>query len=64
MAILYGNDAFSILVLSTKKRRFLKKVSIFQKIGFIVKVLKTLKFHRFSNKNMPISQTDGYFENP
>ena len=45
MAVLYGNDAFSILVLSTKKlySRFLKKVSVFQKICFKVEVLKTLK---------------------
>ena len=45
MAVLYGNDAFSILVLSTKKRysSFLKKVFVFQKICFKVKVLKTFK---------------------
>ena len=42
--VLYGNDAFSILVLSTKKQysSFLKKVCVFQKICFKVKVLKTL----------------------
>ena len=53
MAVLYGNDAFSILVLSTKRRnsRFLKKVFIFQKICLKVKVLKSFK-------------TEGYFENP
>ena len=41
MAVLYGNDAFSNLVLSTKKRfsSFFKKVFIFQKICFKVKVL-------------------------
>ena len=45
MAVLYGNDAFSILVLSTKKRysRFLKKVFLFQKIYFKMKVLKSFK---------------------
>ena len=45
MAILYGNDAFSILLVSAKKRYsyFEKKVFIFQKIAFKVKVLKTLK---------------------
>ena len=45
MAALYGNDAFSILVLPTKKRysSFLKKVFVFQKICFKVKVLKTFK---------------------
>ena len=43
MAVLYRNDAFSILVRSTKKRysSFLKKVFIFQKICF--KVLKMFK---------------------
>ena len=52
MAVLYGNDAFSILVLSTKNRysSFLKKVFVFQKICFKIKVLKTFKistdFHR------------------
>ena len=34
MAVLYGNDAFLILALSTKKwySNFLKKVFVFQKI--------------------------------
>ena len=45
MTVLYANDAFSILVLSTKKRHssFFKKVFVFQKICFKVKVLKTFK---------------------
>ena len=45
MMALYGNDAFSILVLTTKKRysSFLKKVFVLQKICFKVKVLKTFK---------------------
>ena len=45
MLVLYGNDASFILVLSTKKRysSFLKKVFVFQKICFKVKVLKTFK---------------------
>ena len=45
MAVLYGNDAFSILVLPTKKQysSFLKKVFVFQKICFKVKVLKMFK---------------------
>ena len=45
MAVLYGNDAFSILVLSTEKQltSFLKKVFVIQKIWFKVKVLKTFK---------------------
>ena len=42
---LNGNDVFSVLVLSTKKRffSFLKKVFVFQKICFKVNVLKTFK---------------------
>ena len=64
MAVLYGNDAFSMLVLSTKKL-FLKKVSVFQKICFKVKVLKTFTISIDCHiKNLPISQTEGYFENP
>ena len=45
MAVFYENDALSILVLSTKKgySSFLKKVFIFQKSCFKVKVLKTFK---------------------
>ena len=45
MAVLSGNDAFSILVLSTKRwySSFLKKSFVFQKICFKVKVLKTFK---------------------
>ena len=45
MAVLYGNSALSRLLLSTKKRysSFLKKLFVFQKICFKVKVLKTLK---------------------
>ena len=45
MPLLYENDAFSILVLSSKKRysSFLKKVFVFQKIFFKVKGLKTFK---------------------
>ena len=41
----YRNDAFSILVLSTKKQysSFLKNVFVFQKICSRVKVLKTFK---------------------
>ena len=50
MAVLYDNGAFSILVLSPKKPHssFLKKVFIFQKICFKVKVLKTLQDLNFS----------------
>ena len=54
MAVLYENDAVSILVLSTKKRysSYLKKIFIFQKICFKVKVLKSFKISRLSHKNM------------
>ena len=43
--VLYENSAFSILALSTKKRysSFLKKVFVFQKTCFKIKVLKTFK---------------------
>ena len=45
MTVLYGNDAFSVLVLSTKKRcsSFLKMAFVFQKICFKVIVLKMFK---------------------
>ena len=45
MAVLYGNDAFSVLVLLTKKlySNFLKKVFVFQKTCYKVKVLKKFK---------------------
>ena len=49
MTVLHGSDAFSILVLSTKKRHssFLKKVFVFQKICFKVKVLKSFKISTY-----------------
>ena len=44
-AVLYGNVMLSVLVLSTKKQysSFLKRVCVFQKIYFKVKVLKSFK---------------------
>ena len=62
MAVLYGNDAFSILVLSTKKRysSFLKKVFVFQKIYFKVKVLKTFKIFTDCHKKHA-DLTEDYF---
>ena len=44
-AVLHGSDAFSFLLLSTKKRysSFLKKVFVFQKICLKIKVLKSFK---------------------
>ena len=67
MAVLYGNDAFSILVCSTKKKysSFLKKG-----FGFLENLFQSWSienvqnFHWSSHKNMPISPTEGYFENP
>ena len=67
-AVLNENDVFSVLVVSTKNRisRFLKKVFVFQKICFKVKVLKT--FSMFPDLHIKtcwsVSQTEGYFENP
>ena len=63
-AVLYEIVAFSILLLSTKKRysSFLKRVCVFQKTCFIVKALKSFQWS--SHKYMPISQTKGYFKNP
>ena len=48
-AVLYGNVMLSILVLSTKKQysSFLKRVCVFQKMYFKVKVLKS--FNIFSD---------------
>ena len=58
MAVLYGNDAPSILVLSTRKwySIFLKKIFVFEKIYFKVKVLKTFKIS--IDCQMAISQTE------
>ena len=55
--VLYGNVTFSILVLSTKKpySNFLKKVFVFEKIGFKVKVSKTLKI--FSDRHINTCQS-------
>ena len=45
MEVLYGNDTFLIVMLSTEKwySSFLKKVFVFQKICFKVAILKTFK---------------------
>ena len=50
--VLYQNVAFSVIVLSTKKQcfSFLKKVLVFQKTYFKVKVLKTFKIS--SNRHL------------
>ena len=59
MAVLYGNDTFSILVLSAKKWYS----SFFENI-FLKSIENVPNFHWLSYKNMPISQTEGYFQNP
>ena len=44
---------------------FLKKFFFFQKICFKVNSIENVQnFHWLSHKNMPISQTEGYFKNP
>ena len=60
MAVLYGSDAFSISVRSTKKRysSSLKKFS-FSKNTKIIQ-----NFRWSSHEKMPISPTESYFENP
>ena len=69
MAILHGNDTFSILVLSNKKwySCYLNEAFVFQKISFKVKVLKTFKLftdcHIKTCRSFRLSD-GGYFENP
>ena len=65
MAVLYGDVAFSILVLSTEKKysSFCKRIDIFQKICFKVKVPNTFESSSEVTVSMLISQTEGYFEN-
>ena len=55
-AVLNGNDVFPILVVSTKKRysSFLKKVFVFQKICFKVKVLKTFETLKETRNSLTI----------
>ena len=70
LAVLYGNDESSILMVSTKKQysSVLKKFFVFQKIYFTVKVLKTFKIsthcHTSRTEVMPTFRTENYFENP
>ena len=67
MAVLYGNVAFSILLFSTKKgySSFLKKFLVFSENLFQSNDIENVQnFHWLSRKNMPISQTEGCFENP
>ena len=63
MAILYGNDAFSILLLSTKNGvlQFFEKGFHFPENQFQRKNIENVQnFHWLSYENMPISQTEGY----
>ena len=57
MPVLYGNDAFSILVLSIKKpySSFLEKAFVFQKICFKVIVLKTFKISTDCHKHADLT---------
>ena len=67
MAVLYENNVISILVLSTKKgySSFFEKDFRFSDIRFKVKVLKSFTISSDCHKKTrPISQTEGYFENP
>ena len=59
MPVLYENDGFSILVISIKKQyfSFLKKVFVFQKICFKVKVLKM--FNIFTDCHEHADLTNG-----
>ena len=64
--ILYGNDAFSILLISTKKRysSYLKKwysSSFSRKSASNLGMEIVKNFHELSDKNMAISHTEGYF---
>ena len=65
MAVLYGNDAVSILVLSNTKRysSYLKQIFTFRKSAS--KYWNCSKFPPIVTKkhaNMAISQTEGYFK--
>ena len=66
MTVLYGNDAFSILVLATKvvlqlfEKDFRFPENLFQSQS----IENVQNFYWLSRKNMTISQTEGYFENP
>ena len=51
MAVLYGNDSVSILVLSNKKRHFHFPENLLQSIEIVQ------NFHRLSHENMPTCQS-------
>ena len=62
MEVLYGNDAFSILVqlIQFFEESFLFRENLFKSWS----IENAQNFPWLSHKNMPISQTEGYFENP
>ena len=64
MTVLYENDAFSILVRSTKKHFFVKSFRFRENLFQSYSTENVQNFHESSHKNMPISQKEGYFENP
>ena len=66
MVVLYGDNTFSIVVFLSKKRysSFWKKGFRFPENVSKLKYWKRSKFLLMSHKNMPISQTESYFENP
>ena len=66
MAVLYANDAFSTLVLSTKKpySSFLKKALVCQKICFKAKVLKLFKISTDCQKHTDPSKRTAILKIP
>ena len=65
MTLLYGNDAFSILLLLTKKgfSSYLSKLFVFQKMCFKVKVLKTFKISTDCHiKNVDLSNEGPFWK--
>ena len=65
MAVFYGNDAFTILVLSKTVLQFFEKVFRFPENMFesTENLQNCHSPHWLSHKNMPISRTERYFEN-
>ena len=67
MAALYGNDALLILVLLTKKKVcqvFGKSFRFLENLFQNESIKSVQNFHWLAHKNLPIYQTEGYFENP
>ena len=67
MALLYLNDKILMLVLSTKKQitSFFEKGFSFPENLFQSQSIENVQnVYWLSHKNMPVSQTEGFFENP